>query len=71
MMTLYLKTIFESIIFSLIGLNEIKISNIDFLVCIFFQHFSYESSFRELFPGLNYNSSNNYKNKNNNFYCSY
>ena len=66
-----LKTIFESIIFSLIGLNEIKISNIDFLVCIFFQHFSYESSFRELFPGLNYNSSNNYKNKNNNFYCSY
>ena len=66
-----LKTIFESILFSLIGLNEIKISNKDFLVCIFFQHFSYETSFRELFPGLNYNNKKNFNIKNNNFYCSY
>ena len=66
-----LKIIFESIFFSLIGLNEIKISNRDFLVCIFIQHLSYETSFRELFPGLIYNAGNNFKIKNNNFYCSY
>jgi ferritin len=66
-----LSKIFESIILSLNSLNEIKITNKDFLVCIFFQHFSYEETFTELFPGLNFNSCNNWNSNPNNFYCSY
>ena len=66
-----LTKIFELIILSLSSLNEIKISNKDFLVCIFFQHFSYEETFRELFPGLNFYNYNNWNVKKNNFYCSY
>ena len=63
--------IFESIILSLNSLGEINISNRDFLVCIFFQHFSYEETFREIFPGLNFYNCNNWNLKMNTFYCSY
>ena len=66
-----LSKIFESIILSLNSLNEIKITNNDFLVCLFFQHFSYEETFMELFPGLNFNNCNNWNTKSYNFYCSY
>ena len=66
-----LSKIFELIILSLNSLNEIKITNKDFLVCIFFQHFSYEQTFNELFPGLNFYNCSHWNFKNNNFYCSY
>ena len=66
-----LSKIFELIILSLSSLNEIKITNKDFLVCIFFQHFSYEQTFNELFPGLNFYNCSHWNFKNNNFYCSY
>ena len=62
--------IFESIILSLKSLGEINITNKDFLVCIFFQHFSEEETFKEIFPGLNFYNSNNWI-KMNTFYCSY
>ena len=41
-----LSKIFESIILSLKSLGEINISNKDFLVIIFFQHFSCEETFK-------------------------
>ena len=66
-----LSKIFESIILSLDSLNEIKINNRDFLVCIFFQNFSNEQTFKELFPGLNYYNCNNINLNPNDFYCSY
>ena len=51
---------------SLISLNQIKITINKFLICIFFQHLSHESSFKYLFPGLKfYNFINS-----DNFYCS-
>ena len=66
-----LTKIFELIILSLNSLSEIKITHKDFLVCIFFQHFSYEQTFHELFPGLNFYNCSHWNLKNNNFYCSY
>ena len=66
-----LSKIFESINKLLQGLREINITNEDFLVCIFFQHFSNEQTFDNLFPGLNYYNCNNWNLKINNFYCSY
>ena len=63
--------IFESIILSLNSLGEINISNKDILVCIFFQHFSCEETFKEIFPGLNFYNCNNWNLKMNTFYCSY
>ena len=63
-----LADIFNLIVLSLDSLNEIKISNKDFLVCIFFQHFSFEQTFKHLFPGLSFYNTNNW---NNYFYCSY
>ena len=51
---------------SLISLNHIKIPINKFLICIYFQHLSHESSFKYLFPGLKfYNFINS-----DNFYCS-
>ena len=46
--------ILEYIISSLNSLNQIKINNNNILVCIFFQHFTYEESFKYLFPGLKF-----------------
>ena len=66
-----LSKIFESINNLLKGLREINITNEDFLVCIFFQHFSIEQTFDKLFPGLNYYNCINWNLKINNFYCSY
>ena len=63
--------IFESIILSLNSLGEINISNKDILVCIFFQHFSCEETFGEIFPELNFYSCNNPNQKINSFYCSF
>ena len=63
--------IFESIFLSLNSLGEINITNKDFLVCIFFQHFSSEETFKDIFPGLNFYSSRNWNIKMNTFYCSY
>ena len=61
----------ELIILSLNSLGEINISNKDFLVCIFFQHFSEEETFKEIFPGLNFYNCNNWNLKMDTFYCSY
>ena len=66
-----LSNIFESINNLLKGLREINITNEDFLVCIFFQHFSTEQTFNKLFPSLNYYNCNSWNLKVNNFYCSY
>ena len=63
--------IFETIFLSLNSLGEINISNKDFLVCIFFQHFSNEEIFKDIFPGLNYYNCPNWNLKTNTFYCSY
>ena len=63
--------IFESLFLSLNSLGEINISNKDFLVCIFFQHFSNEETFKDIFPGLHFYNCNNWNLKVNNFYCSY
>ena len=63
--------IFESVILSLNSLGEINISNKDILVCIFFQHFSCEETFGEIFPGLNFYNCNNWNQKMNTFYCSF
>ena len=63
--------IFESIVLSLSSLGEIYISNKDILVCIFFQHFSYEETFQEIFPGLNFYNCRNWNLKINTVYCSY
>ena len=66
-----LSKIFELIILSLNSLGEINISNRDFLVCIFFQHFSFEETFKEIFPGLSYyNCVKSYLTIHD-FYCSY
>ena len=66
-----LSKIFKTIILSLDSLNEINISSKDFLVCIFFQHFSSEKTFKEIFPGLNFFNCDNWNLKMNTFYCSY
>ena len=66
-----LSKIFESLLSSLKDLYEIKINNKDFLVCIFFQHFFYEQTFQEIFPGLNFYNCNNWNLKISNFYISY
>ena len=53
---------------SLNSLNQVKVTINRFLICIFFQHLTYESSFKYLFPGLkfyNFIIANSY-----NFYCS-
>ena len=63
--------IFESIFLSLKSLGEINISNKDFLVCIYFQHFSNEEIFKDIFPGLNFYNCYNWNLKMNTFYCSY
>ena len=66
-----LLNIFESIFLSLNSLGEINILNKDFLVCIFFQHFSCEETFKSIFPGLSFYNCNNWNLKMNAFYCSY
>ena len=66
-----LSKIFELIFLSLKDLNDINITNKDFLVCIYFQHFSNEKTFKEIFPGLNFYNCNNWNLKMNAFYCSY
>ena len=63
--------IFESIILSLDSLNEINITNEDFLVCIYFQHFSNEETFKQIFSSLDFNDSKNINIKLNTFCCSY
>ena len=63
--------IYESIILSLNSLGEINISYKNFLVLIFFQHFSYEETFKEIFPGLSFYNCKNLNININNFYCSY
>ena len=63
--------IFQLIFLSLKNLNEINITNKDFLVCIYFQHFSNEKTFKEVFPNLNFYNCNNWNLKMNSFYCSY
>ena len=50
----YLSIIFDSIFISLKSLNEINISNKDLLICIYFQHFSKEETFKQLFPDLDF-----------------
>ena len=53
---------------SLISLSQIKIALNQILLCIFFQHFTHESSYKCLFPNLKFY---NYLHKDfNNFYCS-
>lgn len=53
---------------SLFSLSRIKVTINRFLICIFFQHLTYESSFKYLFPGLKFY---NFVNANeDNFYCS-
>ena len=60
--------IFKIIESSLNSLNEINITIDRILICVFFQHFTYESSFNYLFPGLKFY---NYINqKPNLFHCS-
>ena len=66
-----LSKIFESIFLSLKSLGEINISNKDFLVCIFFQHFSCEETFKEIFPGINFYDCKLWNSKFNTFFCSY
>ena len=51
---------------SIKSLNQIKITINKFLICIFFQHLSQESSFKHLFPGLKFYNFI----KSDNFYCS-
>lgn len=63
--------IFELIFLSLKNLNEIKISNKDFLVCIFFQHFSSIQTFNQIFSGLDFLNCKNYNIKMNTFCCSH
>ena len=46
--SLNLFKIYKSIILSLDSLNEINISNKDFLVCVYFQHFSKEETFKQI-----------------------
>ena len=66
-----LSTIYQSIILSLDNLNEINISNKDFLICIFFQHFSKEETFKQLFKDLDFLETKNKSKKLNTFCCSY
>ena len=66
-----LSTIYQSIILSLDSLNEINISNKDFLICIFFQHFSKEETFKQLFKDLDFLETKNKSKKLNTFCCSY
>ena len=66
-----LSKIFELIVLSLKDLNDINITNKDFLVCIYFQHFSNDKTFKQIFPGLNFYNCNNWNLKMNTFYCSY
>ena len=63
--------IFQLIFLSLKSLNEIKISNKDFLVCIFFQHFSDQKTFNQIFSGLDFFHCINFNIKMNTFCCSY
>ena len=63
--------IFELIILSLKGLNEINISNKDFLVCIFFQHFSGEDTFKQIYSNIDFLEIKNITNKMNTFCCSH
>ena len=66
-----LKKIFKNIENSLKDLNRINITNKDFLICIYYQHFSNEDSFKSIFPHLEFFNCNNWNLKKNTFYCSY
>ena len=63
--------IYQSIFLSLNSLGEINISYKNFLVLTFFRHFSYEETFKEIFPGLSFYKCKNLNLNINNFYCSY
>ena len=67
----YLSIIFDSIFISLKSLNEINISNKDLLICIYFQHFSKEETFKQLFPDLDFLETKNKNKKLDTFCCSY
>ena len=69
--SLNLLTIYESIILSLDSLNEINISNKDFLVCIYFQHFSKEETFKQIFINLDFLETKHLNKKLDTFCCSY
>ena len=63
--------IFELIASSLNSLNQVKIDSDNFLVCVFFQHFTHEIAFKNLFPNLNFYNCNNSYDKSDKFYCSF
>ena len=66
-----LKNIFDLIESSLKYLNDINITYKDFLICIYYQHFSNEEAFKDIFPHLEFFNCNNWNLKMNTFYCSY
>ena len=69
--SLNLLKIYESIILSLDSLNEINISNKDFLVCIYFQHFSKEETFKQIFVSLDFLETKHINKKLDTFCCSF
>ena len=69
--SLNLFKIYKSIILSLDSLNEINISNKDFLVCVYFQHFSKEETFKQIFIDLDFFETINKTKKLDTFCCSY
>ena len=64
--------IFQYVFLSLNNLNNIGITNSQILICLLFNHFSYEKTRQKLFPNINFYEFN-YNNKQlslNKFYCS-
>ena len=66
-----LSKIFQFIILSLKSLNDINISYKDFLVCLYFQHFSSEETFKQIFPNFDFAEIKNSNIKYNTFCCSH
>ena len=66
-----LSKIFQLIILQLKSLNDINISINDFLICIYFQHFSSEKTFKQIFPNSDFLEIKNSNIKLNTFCCSY
>jgi len=65
-----LSKIFKFIVLSLKSLNDINITYKDVLICIYFQHFSSEETFKQIYLNLDFHDIKNSCIKNNTFCCS-
>ena len=62
-----LRKIFNNILISLLELDNVNIKTTDILICLYFQYFSSNKTFSQIFPNLDFYFCNN----TNEYFCSY